>query len=122
VSNIGTRKANDVNIKIKFPDSVQVLSKEDMYENGNYSLGGFNVSFPRLRRLTIGERWIDVKNNIVTIHIQNLLHTKKYIFDKDDGIFLISFKEAKTQAEINIICEEFTKEENFILHIDISME
>ncbi len=115
ISNIGTRKANDINIKIKFPNEVKVLFEDDTVDYGFLS----SLKNTRLK-MPNATKWSNVGNNIVTIHIQSLLHTKTSTFDSErDKILLIPIEKGKFQASISIICEEFINQENFTLDINI---
>jgi hypothetical protein len=150
VKNIGTCKANDVNIIIKFPSGVfvarqRIINKIDKPSNplpanpitwaevkykrdqnsqrsSILKIGSTVASISEdngrtiplnLQNLTIDatppininqNRWISVKNNVVTIKIENLLHTKEYHFD--DDIYIVPIIPGEYIADIQVICEE----------------
>jgi hypothetical protein len=163
VINNGSRKANDINITIKFPKNVLVISVDDIEKIKSPTLSPLPLSpiekaetafqkekeaeerkakgllfhsdifgrssldtviaqplqFDHLRSLTNfnNTQWIDVKNNIVKIKIQSLLHTRQYNFN--DKVVLIPLEEGNSYAEISIICEEFREEETMRLELEI---
>jgi len=135
IKNNGSTKANNIYVDITFPEGIHItdISDEDYpypksplpesplikaqkqyeyYRSGGGIIGGAAEHlFPKIHNLpslasTLNRNeWTKLKDNKLTIHINNLIHTRKAEFSDE---YKITFLESgKHIIKYSIICEEF---------------
>ncbi len=139
IYNDGNIKANDINIEIIAPEEILILKE---YEINNYKkpegfkiksnplvksnetfTSSYAVKFPVLEKMAPNvfskrsSKYITVINNAINIHLDNLLHKKKYNFA--DKIKLIPLNKGVYEMKISIICEEYTDKMEYIKQITV---
>lgn len=81
-------------------------------------IASLNTSFdPKLFRPNNQHWWTKIDGQIITVKIDNLLHTRRITFD--DEYMIAPLESGKHTIEIRVICEEYEKEEITCIEFEI---
>lgn len=145
ICNLGTVKANNLYIDMKFPDGVLVVDNDreneepknpvpftpirwaqTKYEKtiknplvrtlATAVLSGPKFKMPKIRPIT-QTWWTELDGNDLTIKINSLLHTRCMSFD--DEYLIVPLRIGKHKVEVSIICEEFEITDQQIVELEV---
>lgn len=133
ILNVGKSKATDVYVDIQFPKEVIIFEKNDfpvvqkpkkpdimenpvgkvIWPSGKprvpkalYPFDDSIMAGNLLKSINVNKNsWIDADNNILTIKLSKLTHTRT--FTLKDEIYLAPIKKGAFELSITIVCDEY---------------
>lgn len=147
ITNIGTMKANSINVELSFPEELKLLSEDEISEmeepenifpeyplyKNSPKLGSMASLMPGSLLKTRGSLYakaskfnfsfdankrISKKNNTISLYLNSLLHGS-YMKKFESDFYIVPLEKGEFQIEITIICEEYFQEEKFAIPITV---
>lgn len=147
ITNIGTMKANSINVELSFPEELKVLSEDEigeMEEPENifpeYPLykispklssmaslmsssilntrGSFYAKASKFNFNFDSNKRISKKSNTISLYLNTLMHGN-YMKEFESDFYIIPIKKGKFQIEVSVICEEYLQEEKFVIPVTV---
>lgn len=116
--NIGTGKANDINIEVKIPKEFILIRRTENKKSANQKKDGSTI--PSFENAYLADSQVtvyspyeitdqeDIQDNNLLIWCKDLIHTRTYTSDE----YCLGATERGTfEIEVSVICEEFEVEE-----------
>ena len=122
-----------IELKIKTPIPTSLLvkaereyKKKNTHPIFNNMLGdrlatvtpNHHLNIPNLTRFN-NDYWSSVKDNKVTLKLNNLIHTRRRVFGNE--LFMMPLEEGEGEIKVSVICEEYKQEETFQIPIIIKV-
>lgn len=124
--NIGTGKANDINIEVKIPKEFILIRRTENKKSANQKKDGSTIpSFENARiadsNVTVYSPYEitnqeEIQENNLLIWSKDLIHTRTYTSEE---YYLVATQRGTFEITVSVICEEFEVEEFHYIRVTV---